>query len=353
MRNRSRAEESTLPECAQTSAASRRMLVPSPRGMRRAAAVAVVVAAAAGPAAAQQPAEEPWQVNLTIIAPPTGTDRTGGRVVQRLRVVDPAQGATGRRPQLIAAPGGESIALPTAPAAVLPPGAAPAAQPLSVGGAGPATAQASPPPPATSAPAAPPAAPPVVVGGAATSVPRREDALGQPEDPLDPDSAAMLAGPIVNEMRVAGLYHDAGFFGGRKEDGLDINAEILFRPFRFMRPIGLPRFHVGASINTSGYTSQVYGGLTWHWHDVLLRGAFINASLGLVVHDGKLAANDRADADRKELGARLMFRESLELGYRWGQRHSVSLMLDHISNANTSSNNEGLDSLGVRYGYRF
>jgi len=53
------------------------------------------------------------------------------------------------------------------------------------------------------------------------------------------------------------------------------------------------------------------------------------------------------------VGLRLLSREALEIGYQFGDHHALSVMLDHISNANTASNNEGLDSLGVRYGYRF
>jgi len=161
-------------------------------------------------------------------------------------------------------------------------------------------------------------------------------------------------GPLFSEIRGALLYHDAGVFGGGKEQGVDVNTEVLFRSFSFMDDIGAPRPHVGLSINTEGNTSQLYTGLTWQFDNVLFDNVFVNLSLGLVVHTGKLTTNaDDEKGKRKELGSRLLFRESLEFGYVFNNRHSVSLMLDHISNANTSSNNEGLDGLGVRYGYRF
>ena len=69
-----------------------------------------------------------------------------------------------------------------------------------------------------------------------------------------------------------------------------------------------------------------------------------------VVHDGRIKTNR---IDRKELGCRVLFRESIELGYRFGTRHAISAFLDHLSNANICDKNEGLESLGVRYGYRF
>jgi len=36
-----------------------------------------------------------------------------------------------------------------------------------------------------------------------------------------------------------------------------------------------------------------------------------------------------------------------------GEKTSLSLYLDHISNANLCDNNEGLETAGVRLGFRF
>jgi hypothetical protein len=54
-----------------------------------------------------------------------------------------------------------------------------------------------------------------------------------------------------------------------------------------------------------------------------------------------------------ELGCRVLFRESLSVGVRFMKHHSLSVMVDHISNAGLCDHNDGLDTLGVRYGYRF
>ena len=43
----------------------------------------------------------------------------------------------------------------------------------------------------------------------------------------------------------------------------------------------------------------------------------------------------------------------LEAGWRFDEHNSLSVYFDHISNGNTADVNEGLDDLGVRYGYRF
>jgi lipid A 3-O-deacylase len=42
-----------------------------------------------------------------------------------------------------------------------------------------------------------------------------------------------------------------------------------------------------------------------------------------------------------------------ELGYRFDERQSMSVYFEHMSNGNLADHNETLDSIGIRYGYRF
>ena len=42
----------------------------------------------------------------------------------------------------------------------------------------------------------------------------------------------------------------------------------------------------------------------------------------------------------------------IEAGYDFG-KHRLSIMLDHISNADLGESNIGLDIIGIRYGYKF
>ena len=158
---------------------------------------------------------------------------------------------------------------------------------------------------------------------------------------------------IVDEFRVGVLAHDVGVVGGSVEDGPDINAEVRFVSPQFLSAIWSPRPHLGVDANVAGDTSQLYFGLTWEfmlWSTGGADGLFIDASLGGAVHNGKL---DTIEVDRKSLGSRVLFRESLELGYRFAEIHSLSFMLDHISNANLADRNEGLDNFGIRYGMKF
>ncbi|CAA7616005.1 acyloxyacyl hydrolase [Magnetospirillum sp. UT-4] len=150
------------------------------------------------------------------------------------------------------------------------------------------------------------------------------------------------------EARLGAMAHDVGVFGNRKEEGLDANIEFLFPAPAWLGAVGGPRPHVGASVSFAGDTSQVYGGLSWAWRPVA--GLFLEGSLGAAAHDGRLS---NGGTDRKELGTRLLFRESVSVGVELDGAHSVMVTFDHISNANLGRHNEGMDNLGLRWGYRF
>ncbi|MBC7952648.1 MAG: acyloxyacyl hydrolase [Rhodospirillaceae bacterium] len=160
--------------------------------------------------------------------------------------------------------------------------------------------------------------------------------------------ASVPAQAGLSEIRLGVFDHDIGFLGHDKEGGADINAEALFDSPDFLKAIWAPRPHMGASVNTQGDTSQLYAGLTWTYEPI--QKVFMDFSFGGSVHNGEL--NTR-EMDRKSLGSRVLFRESLSLGYRIDDHHSVSIAFDHESNANLASHNAGLNNLGIRWGYRF
>lgn len=151
------------------------------------------------------------------------------------------------------------------------------------------------------------------------------------------------------ELRGGVLYHDVpGLWSGfRLESGIDINAELLFGS-------GLPflggaiRPAVGASVNTEGYTSRAYIDARWEYQTP--SGIFFGLGLGGTVHNGLL---DPTDPDKKALGSRILFHIPIEIGLRLDDRRSISVYFEHMSNAFLANSNEGLDSIGVRYGYKF
>lgn len=156
-------------------------------------------------------------------------------------------------------------------------------------------------------------------------------------------------GSLFSEVRVGALAHDQGPFSSNKEGGFDSNIELLFTSPELLDVIWSPRPHIGASVNSSGDTSQAYLGLTWDW-DFFERAMFVNFSLGGAVHNGETTTDQ---LDKKELGCRVLFRESLDIGYRFNAVHSLMFHFDHISNAKLCSTNEGLETIGIRYGYSF
>jgi hypothetical protein len=160
--------------------------------------------------------------------------------------------------------------------------------------------------------------------------------------------AAAQSAPSALEIRAGVLAHDVpGLWAGfNREDGVDINAELLFGR-------GLPvlggtiRPALGASVNTEGNTSRLYLDARW---EIEVQRAFFGLGLGAAVHDGLL---DPTDPDRKALGSRVLFHIPLELGLRLDPHNSVSVYFEHTSNGNLARYNEGLDAIGARYGYRF
>ena len=157
-------------------------------------------------------------------------------------------------------------------------------------------------------------------------------------------------GQFLSEIRIGALVHDRGLFSRHEETGIDANIEFLFASPQFLKIIWAPRPHIGVSTNTEGNTSQLYFGISYEFE--FWRSWFAGFSLGGVIHDGDKAYGIRG-GDSKELGCRALFRESLEFGYRFRGHHSLSAMIDHISNADICDKNEGLDNVGIRYGYRF
>ena len=154
---------------------------------------------------------------------------------------------------------------------------------------------------------------------------------------------------IISELRGGFFDHDAGVFGRNKEDGNDYNFETLFVSPGLLDFVWSPRPMLGITFNDDNNTSQFYGGLTREW--LPLDNVFVDFSLGFAVHNGNLNDNELG---RKDLGSRVLFRESLELGWNFYNKDSISIILDHVSHGHLLADaNEGMDSLGVRYGYRF
>jgi len=171
----------------------------------------------------------------------------------------------------------------------------------------------------------------------------------------------LWAGPVhadpgwIDQVTLGVLAHDIHVLGNHVEPGADLNVEVLFPSPALLRILGAPRPHLGLSLNTAGATDYAYVGLTWSgrpWQSLLAlpEGLCVAGSLGGGVHDGHL---DTTLPERKSLGSRLLVRESVEAGYQLTRRASLSVMLDHLSNAGLAAHNQGLTNVGARIGITF
>lgn len=170
---------------------------------------------------------------------------------------------------------------------------------------------------------------------------------------------------VVSEVRVGALAHDVPFLGEHKEPGADINGELLFVspiPDSWVADVApawrwmlTPRINIGGDVNTSGATSQLYFGLTWTatlFNQVLTAddSLFLGVGFGPAFNNGHISTTD---PNRKSLGSHVLFHPSIDIGYRFDKRWSVSIYYEHSSNAGLASQNEGLNNAGLRVGLAF
>jgi len=150
-------------------------------------------------------------------------------------------------------------------------------------------------------------------------------------------------------IRTGMLVHDVPLWSRtRAEGGIDLNVEVGFKFPDYPLFEGRLNSNLGFSLNSQGDTSKVYSGLLWEhiWNS----GMFLNFGLGLAVHNGQLESDND---NEKELGSRILFRIPIEIGLYVARHHGLSIMFDHVSNAYLADPNEGLDTIGLRYSYRF
>jgi lipid A 3-O-deacylase len=174
--------------------------------------------------------------------------------------------------------------------------------------------------------------------------------LGLAAAALTLPAAAQSSAPFIAEARVGILAHDVPGLWSRfnlETRKPDINGEIILSPeLAFLG--GRIRPALGGTWNTHGGTSKAYVDARWEYQTRV--GIFFGLGLGAAVHNGYLGPTS---VDHKALGSRVLFHIPIELGYRFDGGQTVSLYFEHTSNGYTQTYNEGLDSIGLRYGFKF
>ena len=165
---------------------------------------------------------------------------------------------------------------------------------------------------------------------------------------------AMAQTRVVDEVLFGGFQHDTNFLASQREHGADVNLEVRFVSPDFLKFVWSPRLFIGGLVNTEGSTSQGYFGFGW---DMTLSRAlfrpddsiFFRLDLGGSVNDEKTINGDRT---HKALGSHILFRESVDFGYHWTPTWSTMISFNHISNASLAKHNQGMNDLGLRFGFK-
>lgn len=170
---------------------------------------------------------------------------------------------------------------------------------------------------------------------------------------VEPTSAtAVIAEGEIHSVHIGVLAHDvpdlwSGFQA--EADAADINIEMQFsRSVPFLG--GVIRPAIGGTINTRGDTSHAYIDARWQIEGP--SNLFFGLGLGAAIHDGEIGGSGAA-LDAKWLGSRVLFHIPAEVGVHLDEHNDLSVYFEHTSNAYTQEYNEGMDRIGVRYGYRF
>jgi len=166
--------------------------------------------------------------------------------------------------------------------------------------------------------------------------------------PLNASAGDPLFG--IHQVRVGVMMHDVSGLLSRnhKEDGFDSGLELVFDRKIAELWSGVIRPNLGFTWNNRGETSKAYAGVIGRWtFDSPFSFEF---AFGGTVHTGE---RESRDPDKKELGSKLLFRSSLELGWSVAEHQQISLYYDHISNAGLAHKNQGMDLVGLRWGWTF
>lgn len=149
------------------------------------------------------------------------------------------------------------------------------------------------------------------------------------------------------------LAHDRGPLSDEHEGGMSLNLERQFAPLDTPGWLGRTRAHIGITPNFNGDTSAAYGGLTSQYQ--LTRRLFVSPFLGVAVHNGPLHKDSTRCENESDcgFGSRLLLHLGADLGLTLAGG-TLSVYYDHMSHYGTfAGENEGIDHLGVRYGFNW
>jgi lipid A 3-O-deacylase len=180
--------------------------------------------------------------------------------------------------------------------------------------------------------------------------------------------AAMALAPAaeagVDELHVGVMAHNicvTDCKNADKEDGPNVEFQVSFDSPGFLDWAGAPQPYLMASVNTAGATSFGGFGLEWRWE--FAENWAVEPGLGYIVHNGETVnpyANGTPEAaafaaEHVQLGSRDLFRTSIGVSHDFAGPWEAEVFFEHLSHGQIlgKGRNQGLDQLGVRFGYKF
>lgn len=169
-------------------------------------------------------------------------------------------------------------------------------------------------------------------------------------DSASTDTSDMASEYGITKLRVGIFAHNKGLVASRVEHGTDANGEVVTEPVDWLFNAE-PTY--GLMLNGIGNTSYLYAGYSWEldvFEDEADTGLFVIPFFGLTVHNGKR----EPESKRRGLGCRVLFREAIEVGWRFSERWALSILTDHLSHGGfCEDRNQGLDNTGIRFHWRY
>lgn len=168
----------------------------------------------------------------------------------------------------------------------------------------------------------------------------------------------------VDEVRIGVVHNvrlDHGDIVDGKEDGENIEVEIVSSSPDFLNLIGSPRPYAVASLNTGDGVSFAGVGVVWRWE--FADGWAFEPGFGYIVHNGEIdnvyapgtPEAEAFEAENQLLGSEDLFRTTLALEREFSPRLAAQLYYEHMSHGQVldEGRNQGLDFVGLRLLYRF
>ncbi len=169
----------------------------------------------------------------------------------------------------------------------------------------------------------------------------------------------------IDEVRLGVVHHNIrtedGDLVSPKEEGPNVEAELVFKSPDALKFIGSPRPYIMGSLNTRGETS--FGGAGVYWRMALGPKWAFEPGFGYVLHDGEndiplgLTPTQREafKAQHQLLGSRDLFRTTLALEREFTPRFATQIYYEHLSHGQIigEGRNQGLDEAGIRFIFRF